>query len=261
MRRLLTLFAVTALAAVGLAAAVPDGCYVAVQNDPETPDDDVVACQLETWFQDPGTNKAGNLAAVDAYDYPTWGVEPPAASVSDGAGGGFLGHMAAAFGVDESDRRLGATFAGSFTGPVDRMALTLHYFYNGYGSIGDQSDPDPNRATTRKDLSSYVTLVIDGTRINTLGGEEGIDLTTSPAETANAADKGQLTITGIAEAMQLFGMDMGADTEHTVEITVTPRYINTDAAVVFVFGTTEVPGGIVFNPPVVDEDVNSVPIF
>ncbi len=48
---------------------------------------------------------------------------------------------------------------------------------------------------------------------------------------------------------------------HEVTVRITPRYINTDPAVLFLFGTTEVPSGIVFNPLVLDPEVTTVSGF
>jgi hypothetical protein len=93
----------------------------------------VEVCRAPVWFQAPdgpgGT--LGNLAGAGVTSYPTWGTEPPSRSVSEGGGAGYASTTAEPLAGSPGNV---ATFVGTFTGPIESIAVDL-YGYNVGGSI------------------------------------------------------------------------------------------------------------------------------
>lgn len=249
-RRLLAVLTVLPLAIASLATDHEDGCYVAVAGDPAITDDDVIACEAPTWIQDAAGNKAGNLAAVDQTDspFPTFGPEEPTTSVTGGAGAGYLGTSLVQT-LEPRPDATGFTIVGSFDGVVDSMVITLHGIHNGYGALPTRIDDpveglNPTRPTERNPMTAYVALEIDGIPVLNKQSKQ-VELLTAPAPTANAAEQYQVAITGLAGFFAAY--DLALDGTHEIKLRVTPRYLNTDPVVLFLYGTSEVPSSIVFN--------------
>lgn len=258
MRRLLAVLTVLPLAIASLAALPDEGCYVAVAGDPATTDDDVIACETPMWIQDEAGTKAGNLAAVDQADspFPTFGPEEPTTSVTGGAGAGYLGTSLLQLTEPRPDAT-GFTVIGTFDGVLDSMVVTLHGLHNGYGALPTSTDDpvgglNPTRPTERNPMTAYIALEIDGIKVLGTQSTE-VELLTSPAPTANAAEQYQVAITGLAGLFSEFGLAL--DGTHDVKLRVTPRYLNTDPAVLFLYGTSEVPSSIVFNQVEIAEEL------
>lgn len=260
--RLAAPIAVAALSLAGIAAGTPvEGCYVAIEGDAATADDDVFACETATWIADPAGSKVGNLAVADDTRYPTFSDEEPAASVSSGAGAGYLGTSLLQLNEPDVDAT-GFTIKGEFTGPIDALAITLHGVHSGLGRLPfsptgpiPPENPNPTAPVERAGMTAYVSLEVDGMPIIP-GQSLAVAFTTDAAPTAAASERYRATITDLAN--DLYGLDLGAETVHQVTLRVTPRYINTDPAVVYLYGTSEVPSGVVFNPLVLDENVTTV---
>lgn len=245
--RLLILLAILPLAAVSLASTEAPECYlIDLAGTPDDTSDDVEACELETWFHRADT-PAGNVEALGAESYPTFDTNPPAGSVTAGNGGGYLGSSIVNV-ADPGSPTSGVRFVGEFDGVMDVMDITLHGFYNGYGSTGGPTD---RRAHT---IDLY--LAIDGVQV--VSGTE-VSVGTSEAETANAAHQFDFAVTGLAQLMDVFGFDLTAT--HTIELTVVPKYVNTNPVALYVYDTTEVPGGILFNPSEIDEKATVVDLW
>lgn len=255
-RRLVAGLLAAPLALAGLAAAdVPDGCYAAIEDDPATEDVDetVLACEKATWIADSTGAKAGNLAVTGATDFPTLVDEEPADSVASpggaASGAGYLGTSLLQLAEQEPDAT-GLTIKGQFTGVIDRLALTLHGVYTGYGSTGGPTD--------RKPMTAYVSMEVDGLPVIGVQSRE-IAFTTDAAPTASASERFRANLTDLAVDLEDWGVDMDPDAVHEVTIRVTPRYLNTQPVMLFLFGTSEVPSGVVFNPVTVDTEVTTYP--
>lgn len=240
--RLLSAAAIAGLAFSGLAAEA-DTCRTEVVDESV----EIELCEIPTWVKDPG-HKAGNAAITGAVEFPFLSGDAPDASVTAGAGGGYAGSLGqGANGTAGPESTL--TVDGSFTGLIDSMHLTLHALvYNGYGSTGTPTD--------RKPHSAYVEVDVDGAP---LVFQTEVEFLTTEAPDANAAMQFDVVLTGLydfmVEAHVFDGVSLEPDAEHTIQIRVTPRYVNTDAVVVYVYDTTEVPSSVVFNPAVLPEGV------
>lgn len=257
---------VAALAMTGLAATAPDGCYAAIEDDPATEDVDetVIACEQATWVADPSGTKAGNLAVTGGTDFPTLVDEEPEESVASpggaASGAGYLGTSLLQLAEPDVDAS-GFTIKGQFTGVIDRLALTLHGAHFGYGKLPfpptgpiPPDDPNPMAPTEQSPMTAYVSLEVDGLGVIPTQTLE-IDFTTDDAPTAAASERYRVVLTDLAVELEDWGVDMGPDAVHDITIRVTPRFINTDPVVLFLYGTSEVPSGVVFNPVEPDAEV------
>lgn len=246
--RLLALLAVLPLAAVSLANAESPACYTV--DDGGTPDDtsdDVEACELETWFHRADT-PAGNVEALGAEAYPTFDTNPPAGSVTEGNGGGYLGSSIVNI-AEPGSPASGVRFVGEFDGVIDRMDVTLHLFYNGFGGTAGPSERRPH--------SIDLYLSIDGFQVLTASKDA---VTTSDFDDPTAGPHQlDFTIIDLAGLIDAYGLDV--DATHSVELTIVPKYINTNPVAMYVYDTTEVPGGIFFNPVEIDESATVIDAF
>lgn len=181
----------------------------------------VTACRQDVWLH--AGNKVGNVEA------PTWNTTPPAASVTGGAGGGYAGLRLADI-AEARNPNYRPTFSGSFTGTLDNLAATLYL-------------AAPVYQATDTAFPLLATLKVDGEIIFEQEAVE-VDVPLQPA--GQATDKIQFALTGIAAEMASYQMPNAADTEHTVELSVINRYWG-DGHTVFLYDTTEVPSGFIFN--------------
>ncbi|MGH2711948.1 MAG: hypothetical protein ACRDH9_12180 [Actinomycetota bacterium] len=199
-----------------------------------TPDttDDVSVCRQDTWIHQ-ATTKFGNAPAYGipnaGTEYPSWNTTPPADSVQDGAGGGYLSLAAYSQNTSYTDPKGAVTFRGSFTGNLDNIAAKLFLF-------------SPVRSADATQAVS-MRLNIDNTTIY---------------QTGDAADRTPLTPGGDAvlqtnfafvdlyKAMDEAGLALGDTVVHTVELVIGNWFTVNDNAL-YVYDTTEVPAGLVFN--------------
>lgn len=241
------------LSTLALAPAEDAPCYLALGADtPDDASDDVEACQITTWIADAAGTKAGNLAAAGATDFPTFSdVEPTGSVASAGgfqSGAGYLGTSLLQL-AEENPELTGFTIEGEITGVIDALAITLHGRHNGYGSLGSPTD--------RKHFTAYVSLEVDGVAVIPVQSLQ-VEFTTDPAPTANASERFRANITGLAKKLRRVENAYDPSATHQVRLRITPRYVNTDPATLFLYGTKEVPSGVVFNPAQLDPDVSTV---
>ena len=200
-------------------------------------------CTQQVWFTDGGT-KAGNLAATGATAFPTWDTTAPATSVTGGAGGGFLSNgVNRQMATDpQRDAATGATWTGTFTGDIDNAVVELYMFA-------------PATATADP-AGAYVgstELDIDGQKV-LLPSQVNLQLT--PA--GDAVLKTKFAITDIQTAMADNGIATGPGVEHTIRFFFS-AYGLVSATSVIVYDTTEVPAGMTFNAPVLEEGLVTIP--
>lgn len=228
-RALLAAMTLLPTALIGL-AMTPEGCYVAIEGDPTTTDDDIVACEQQTWFHGAETkaSNAGNIDPDVPHGSATFDTTPPAGSVTDGEGAGYVTNsvLTQTAGGDT----LAATFTGTFTGHIDAVDVDLHVL--------------AELPITANDFN--VELAIDGFAVASFA-EVLIPRTEDP-DTA-AATRMDFVIPGLAGFVNEY---LGGDTEHTVTLRIEPTYIVNDTTV-FAFDTTEVDGGITFNPLTIED--------
>lgn len=185
-------------------------------------------CREDVWFHQAET-KAGNLAATGQTEFPSWDTEEPTASVTEGAGGGYLGNGTAWQMQGAYDPAVNPTFHGSFTGNIESLAIDMYLF-----APGRQND---------ETFPMGVSITIDGEQVVWV---PSVDLPLEPG--GDAVLRTEVLFTGLDAAMEDFGVTSDETTEHEIELVLTPYAIATTTAIL-VYDTTEVPSGMVFNLP------------
>ena len=223
------LMATLAVALPGSAEAA-DPCVDPVTGQPKF-------STQQTYIHQAAT-KAGNLAATGQTGFPSWNTTAPSQSVQQGAGAGYLGFFALAF-AGQDDSTLGATFIGNFSGCLDTMLVTLYAILptNRTGTAGDLSESP---------LNVYTNLRIDGT---TIVAPTEIETKTIANTGGQATYRVRYAFSGLNAALLANNLDPLAN--HSIRLNATPRFANTSNAI-FVYDTTEVPAGILFNGAVDD---------
>jgi hypothetical protein len=221
--------ALAVLVAPGVPASAqePSCRLIRGANTPEDPTDDVQVCRQDVWFHQAET-KFGNAAAFDQGSFPSFNTTKPTASVTTGAGGGYLGSSTTHQNGEPFDPRLTATFDGTFTGDIDTLAATVFMF-----------NP-PEDAQELPTFAVNTRLVIDGEPVAETGGAE---VKRSPG--GQAARRIDFAFTNIYQTMEALGLD-GAERQHQVRFQVQGTGLATEAAL-FVYDTSEVPSGLIFN--------------
>lgn len=201
--------------------------------------DDVSVCRQDVWFHATAA-RLGNAAAVT--DYPTWDTTPPDTSVTGGAGGGTLATSTFHQTTQPHDPNGAFVADGTYTGAIDTLAFELYLF------------PPAGMAQGETTFRVDAQLTIDGEAIGNIG-----DLTV-PMETAgDAVQRIRFAWTDLADAIELWGLQL--DGEHDIRVSVHGTGLATNGAF-FVYDTTEVPAGMVFNIDPADlGDIPTVPAF
>lgn len=154
-------------------------------------------------------------------DYDTWDTDAPDTSFQAGGGCGTSA-------MPLADPELNGTWEGTFTGNLDSIAVEIHIIDVGISRLGDPYSVVPS-------------LEIDGDpRYLELEEYDLIGLDTERSET-NLTVKGLMTITGLG----LMEEPGDGGTQRTVRLTLTGTELDSGA---FVWGATEVPSGLTFNP-------------
>jgi hypothetical protein len=218
MRRLAPLLVVALL-------ALPAGA-----SEPTDPEEGEIELRTEEAFFLCGETKVQDVDDLDGL-YATWGPDAPTQSVTEGAG---CGSADSPFMQQTEGNLYDATWVGSWTGALDSLTLHLHNIYVGPARTGEP-------------FQLKVRLFVNG---RALHGEDGADVAVRPVRSS----------TGASELLEVTVTDIGLVTErdvtrrHQIGIVVhsgTPRSTGptvTDTASAWVWGTTEVPAGITFNP-------------
>lgn len=229
------------LALTAVAAETPETCYVALEGDPDTAEDDVLACELQTWLH-ASTTKVSNLSDVDAQPPVGFDENEPTASVTAGAGAGALGSGVPRAAGETTGSSL--VVEGTFTGPIDVLDFDLHAI----APLSPVYTPD--------DIA--LTVEIDGVPVMTHGTQRIVNVKPAPNATSPATFQLDFAVTNIATYFELAGLDLSPDAEHTVRVVAQPWFVNSGNWI-WVFDTTEVPSGITFNPVVIDPDATLLP--
>lgn len=218
------------------AAGAADPC-----TDPDT--GELILTEEQTYLHQAET-KAGNLAVLGASGFPSWSTDAPTQSVQQGAGGGYLMPYGASLAEDHYEET-GLTTEGTFSGCLDTMLFELYAFLptNRTGTSGSLAESPFN---------GVVTLDIDNVRV---GYATEVEMATVPNPGGSATYRLRFAYTGIHAAMTRLQLDPASD--HELRFNVIPRYANTNNAL-FVYDTTEVPAGILFNGAA-DETYTVVP--
>lgn len=173
------------------------------------------------YFECVGDVKLQNVARVQTATNP-WSTEAPTQSVQDGGG---CGHVEYGLGGSQFD----LVFEGTFTGNVDALTVHLHAL-----SI---SEPVFSIETIAK-------LSVDG-----------VERLVTPAETlATTSENSGVTVSAPFTVTGLgYGAEVGDGTRRrTFRLTISSPI---RSSMQWVWDTTEVPGGITFNPAAPAETV------
>lgn len=188
--------------------------------------DEYELCTVQTYFHRATTHATNAGFVAPQHGLATFDTTEPAGSVATGNGGGYVATQA--LGNDEGLTEV--VFTGEVTGVVDVVDVDLHILASNEDAVlGGQT--------------VTVELMI-GDEVYEVASE--VSLPTREAPAANAARQIDFAFTGLASQFS----DLAYDTVRDVTLSVRSTF--TDAAVVFAFDTTEVPGGISFNPATVD---------
>jgi hypothetical protein len=224
-RQLIAPVAVLALLGAPAGAETDDPCV-----DPET--EELILEEQQVYIHQAST-KAGNIAALGLDSFPTWSEDEPTQSVQEGAGAGYLANSFH-FVTEANDELFGLTLEGEFSGCLDTMLVELYAFLptNRTGTAGDLEE---------RPFNGIVTLDIDGSRVFWPAEAE---METVPNPAGDVTYRIRFALTNLHTAMGFEGVERGGD--HELRLNVNPRFINTNNAI-FVYDTTEVPSGILFN--------------
>ena len=226
-----------AAAALLLALAVPAAAHPAGEpgscrliRGAATPDDltdDVHVCRQDVWFH-ANQSKLGNTGAANGA-FPTFNATKPTASVTTGAGGGYLASSPTHQSGTPWDERLTATFDGTFTGDIDTLAVTAYFF-----------TPPAEEAQSIPTIAINARLLVDGQPIFEAAGAE------IPRKAGGQGVKRvDFAAVDLYSALKEAGLD-GHDRQHNVRFQIMGTGIASEAAF-FVYDTSEVPSGMVFN--------------
>lgn len=239
MRTRLTLPIALALAVSAVAFSDPvvspdaaEHCELVRGADTAETEDDVEACRTDVWFHDAGT-KVDNVDNAQG-TFATWDTAPPATSVTGGAGAGALATSASHQSGTPYDERESFVAAGTIEGVLDSAAVELYLF------------PPAGMAQGETTYRVDAELEVDGVSLATIS-----DRTVAMETAGSAVQRIRFSFTGLAgliEQYHGFGLVNALGTSHDVKLTVHGTGIASSGAV-YVYDTTEVPAGMVINPP------------
>jgi hypothetical protein len=224
-----------ALSFLALVIALPIGLPASAQeascrlirgaNTPDDPTDDVQVCRQDVWFHQ-GQTKFGNAGAASGA-FPTFNTTKPTASVTTGAGGGYLASSALHQTQAPWDPATSATFDGTFTGDIDNVAVSAYYF-----------NP-PEDAQSIPTFAINARVLVDGQVIAEAGGAE------VPRAAAGQAKRADFVFTNLYPTLVDLGLS-GPGRQHQVRFQIMGTGLASEAAF-FVYDTSEVPSGLIFN--------------
>jgi hypothetical protein len=217
-----------AIALVGTAAGAADECRLirgaATVDDPT---DDVQVCRLDTFFA-AGTHRLGNLGGAGQGTLPTWDTTAPTGSFP-AAGAAYVTNGPGSV-AQPGNRTHEATFSGTYTGPIDNMAVTMFVSSPIYQSVGIGYSMD-------------LQLTIDGQVVVPFGTELDVPLT----GVNEYAGQIKFAITNVADAMELNGMEFADPAaNHTIQIQFVNWYYG-DGNSLVLFDNADYPSNMTFN--------------
>lgn len=198
---------------------LPENCRN-LETDPDLPER--IICTERTYFHC-GQHKVANLDNLNSAT--TWDKTAPTKSVQDGAGCGALDTFLT--GSADHNPIYDAPFAGVYEGRIDAITLHAHVI-------------DAGLARATNDFRFRMHLEIDG---ETIVPRTAPVLKVTPVASGSGASREiVVSVTDIG----LTGLE--DDGEHDVKVTLYSPFVDTNTANGWVWDTTEVPSGILFNP-------------
>ena len=179
--------------------------------------------------------KVQNVAMAEGR-LPTWSSTPPAQSVTAGGGCGYFENAAGAY-AGPNRTTLDSEWQGTFAGNVDSLTVELHNIYAGAARA---TGPFIVRAN----------LFVDGVEVF---GADAADIRMTPVPSATrASEKMSFTFTGL----QLLTEEGDGSQVRTYKLII--RSVNEEQSG-WVWGATEVPAGVTFNPAAPEAVIVTVP--
>jgi hypothetical protein len=223
-----TLAAAALVVSFGIPAGAQEASCRLVRgaDTPTDPADDVQVCRQDVWYHS-GAVKLGNSAAQTG-QFPTFDTTKPAGSVATGNGGGYLATSALHQGGSAFDPAGTATFDGKYTGDFDNLAVTA-YLFNSHDSEDAQGI-----------FAINARILVDGQNIAETGGSQ-----VKKSSGGNAVKRIDFAFVDLYTALEQAGLT-GPGKEHQIRFQVMGTGLATEAAL-FVYDTTEVPSGMIFN--------------
>ena len=176
---------------------------------------------------------------------PSWNTTAPAQSYTQGAG---CGHVDGALYGTADSTPYDVVYDGTFTGNIQSMTFELHNLLLSKGRTGSTYDIG-------------LRVSIDGTHLFGDGTTQGTQLTMTPEQSATGlTEKITFSIQKIGCVREITDasgnvVDVQADgfatengdgqEEHSIRVTIDQWYLNRAAG--WVWGASEIPGGISFN--------------
>jgi hypothetical protein len=189
------------------------------------------------------TPKAATVDVLQG-NLPTWDATPPTTSVQGGAGCGTLDTESEPITptVDEVDNTARMVWEGTFTGNLDSIVVHAHAIWAGAGRIEDVQKIE--------DYGLYFTMNVDGEEIDVypLVKPKVVHSSTRASSEFIYTIDGFDLVDPVTDANGDGVADDEGTTEHTIKLRLTPKG-PANAAVVWVWDTTEVPSGLHFNGP------------
>lgn len=218
-----------ALLVVPAAADTHDACTPILDEVGEPTGEHL--CTTQHWFT-ANDGKVGNVEGITQLEgessmgFPSWDDTAPEASVTAGAGGGYMGSplLDVAF---EKDPVAGVTFDGQLTGNIDGLAFELYLF-----------QPAANAGAV-EDHSFRATVTVGSQRLV----NHGSHVTVVTEEAGSAVMRVRFVVTDLHRTLR----DKGDDVVHDVRVNVTPWFYGGDEAI-YVYDTVEAPSSMIVNP-------------
>ncbi len=188
--------------------------------------------------------KVNNVNAFQSA-YPSWSTTAPAQSYQAGAG---CGHLDALVYGTQPATPYDLVYNGTFTGNIQNMKFELHNLVL-------------SQVRAAGTFSIGLRVSIDGTHLFGDGTTQGLEIALSPElSSTGLTEKMVFSIQKIGCAKEIkdasgnvidvktdgFATEDGdGEEEHSVQVTIDQFYL--DQAAAWVWGATEIPGGITFN--------------
>ncbi|CAN5499682.1 hypothetical protein BH23ACT9_BH23ACT9_32550 [soil metagenome] len=220
----------TLLMLTSILIALPAGAEIV---DPCADEDGTIVYREEAvWFHE-GETKVGNLSDRGDQAPAPWDTDAPTASVTAGAGAGAISNLGSTSSLAPGAANT-AHFAGEFDGCIDTILVEMYAFQptNRTGTSGSLEEAPHNFG---------LTVGIDGETYDLVGP---LEAKTVANPQGSATHRIRFALTGVRKAMDQRKLDPASS--HEMTLSMTAWFANTNN-VIYLWDTTEVPAGMVFN--------------
>jgi hypothetical protein len=219
----------TALAA-GSAIAVEEDCRPLRPGDEESP----IVCREPNWFH-AADIPVGNVGSLQSQATPSWSTTPPSGSIQDGEGGAAVAETYLFNCFEGGDRCVNElAFEGTFTGNLDSIAVSLH-----------SEEPLWARCPVLDNCGQRdafrVVLKVDGHLLY----DSGNYTDSVPVDTTTTSQRRDFALTGLYDLLAAEGITHPGFV-HAIRLRISPH--NSHPGVIYRYGSTDFPSGLVFNP-------------